>query len=158
MSESEQIFEKMLSEAGIPTTEAGMRGRWDTINAEEGSQITNNSAWSPFWRLVSAIVTAPALWLVRLLVRHALPNTFLKFATGTYLDIYCWGVDLERHPATYAEGTVLFTRAEASGNLTIPKGTIIESPAIAGVTHRVATLRDAVIPEGQLGLEVDVRA
>lgn len=143
MSESEQIFEKMLSEAGIPTTEAGMRGRWDTINAEEGSQITNNSAWSPFWRLVSAIVTAPALWLVRLLVRHALPNTFLKFATGTYLDIYCWGVDLERHPATYAEGTVLFTRAEASGNLTIPKGTIIESPAIAGVTHRVATLRDA---------------
>ena len=27
MSESEQIFEKMLSEAGIPTTEAGMRGR-----------------------------------------------------------------------------------------------------------------------------------
>ena len=78
MSESEQIFEKMLSEAGIPTTEAGMRGRWDTINAEEGSQITNNSAWSPFWRLVSAIVTAPALWLVRLLVRHALPNTFLK--------------------------------------------------------------------------------
>ena len=52
----------------------------------------------------------------------------------------------------------LFTRAEASGNLTIPKGTIIESPAIAGVTHRVATLRDAVIPEGQLGIEVDVRA
>lgn len=86
----DQLFETMLKEAGVPTTEAAMKAEWDAINAAEGSQITNNSAWSPFWRLISAIVTAPALWLVRLLIRDALPNVFLKFASGSYLDVYAW--------------------------------------------------------------------
>ena len=49
----DQLFEAMLQEAEIPTTAAGMQSRWDAINVEEGSQITNNSAWSPFWRLTS---------------------------------------------------------------------------------------------------------
>ncbi len=154
----DQLFETMLKEAGVPTTEAAMKAEWDAINAAEGSQITNNSAWSPFWRLISAIVTAPALWLVRLLIRDALPNVFLKFASGSYLDVYAWGVELERKPATHAEGVVLFTRASASGSLTIPRGTAVESPAINGVVHRVLTKADAVIPDGQLGLEVPVRA
>lgn len=154
----DQLFETMLEEAGVPTTEAAMKAEWDAINAAEGSQITNNSAWSPFWRLISAIVTAPALWLVRLLIRDALPNVFLKFASGSYLDVYAWGVELERKPAAHAEGVVLFTRASASGSLTIPRGTSVESPAINGVVHRVLTKADAVIPDGQLGLEVPVRA
>lgn len=154
----DQLFETMLEEAGVPTTEAAMKAEWDAINAAEGSQITNNSAWSPFWRLISAIVTAPALWLVRLLIRDALPNVFLKFASGSYLDVYAWGVELERKPAAHAEGVVLFTRASASGSLTIPRGTAIESPAINGAVHRVLTKADAVIPDGQLGLEVPVRA
>ena len=154
----DQLFETMLKEAGVPTTEAAMKAEWDAINAAEGSQITNNSAWSPFWRLISAIVTAPALWLVRLLIRDALPNVFLKFASGSYLDVYAWGVELERKPAAHAEGVVLFTRASASGSLTIPRGTAVESPAINGVVHRVLTKADAVIPDGQLGLEVPVRA
>ena len=154
----DQLFETMLKKAGVPTTEAAMKAEWDAINAAEGSQITNNSAWSPFWRLISAIVTAPALWLVRLLIRDALPNVFLKFASGSYLDVYAWGVELERKPAAHAEGVVLFTRASASGSLTIPRGTAVESPAINGVVHRVLTKADAVIPDGQLGLEVPVRA
>lgn len=46
----DQLFETMLKEAGVPTTEAAMKAEWDAINAAEGSQITNNSAWSPFPR------------------------------------------------------------------------------------------------------------
>ena len=57
----DQLFETMLEEASVPTTEAAMKAEWDAINAAEGSQITNNSAWSPFWRLISAIVTAYSL-------------------------------------------------------------------------------------------------
>lgn len=155
---SEQLFEAMLKEAGMPTTETALKAEWDAINTAEGSQITNNSAWSPFWRLISAIVTAPALWLVRLLVRHALPNVFLQFATGTYLDVYAWGVDLTRNPAVKAEGLLVFTRADASGSLTIPAGTRVESPAINGVIHAVITTADALIPEGQLESSVGVQA
>ena len=126
----DQLFEAMLQEAEIPTTAAGMQSRWDAINVEEGSQITNNSAWSPFWRLTSAIVTAPAQWLVTLLIRHALPNVFLKFAAGTYLDVYAWGVNLSRKTAVPAAGSLLFRRASAEGTLAVPAGTVIESPAI----------------------------
>lgn len=154
----DQLFEAMLQEAEIPTTAAGMQSRWDAINVEEGSQITNNSAWSPFWRLTSAIVTAPAQWLVTLLIRHALPNVFLKFAAGTYLDVYAWGVNLSRKPAVPAAGSLLFRRASAEGTLAVPAGTVIESPAINGVTHRVATVHEAVFPDGELALEIEVKA
>ena len=99
-----------------------MKAEWDAINAAEGSQITNDSAWSPFWRLISAIVTAPALWLIRLLIRDALPNVFLKFASGSYLDVYAWDVELERKPAAHAEGVVVFTRASAAGRPDHPPG------------------------------------
>ena len=61
-------FTRMLKEAGVPTTEAAMQAEWDAINDAQGSQITNDSAWSPFWRLISAIVTQPCRWLVDLLV------------------------------------------------------------------------------------------
>ena len=149
----DQLFETMLKEAGVPTTEAAMKAEWDAINAAEGSQITNNSAWSPFWRLISAIVTAPALWLVRLLIRDALPNVFLKFAPGSYLDVYAWGVELERKPAAHAEGVVLFTRASASGSLPIPRGTAVESPAINGVVHRVLTKATPLFRTGSSGLK-----
>lgn len=57
----DQLFETMLKEAGVPTTEAAMKAEWDAINAAEGSQITNNSAWSPFWRLISAHRDRPGL-------------------------------------------------------------------------------------------------
>ncbi|EPR43144.1 Baseplate J family protein [Desulfovibrio sp. X2] len=153
-----ELFTGMLREAGMPVTQDEMQQAWDAINTAQGSQITNNSAWSPFWRLISAIVTAPAQWLVSLLVQHALPNVFLRYASGTWLDIYAWGVDVTRKAATSAEGTVTFTRASAVGELVIPAATAVESPDLAGMTYRVLTTAEAVIPEGQTSLDVAVQA
>lgn len=157
-SAAKELFISMLREAGLPVTQAEMQQRWDALNTEQGSQITNNSAWSPFWRLISAIVTAPAQWLVTLLVDHALPNTFLRFATGVWLDVYAWGVDVARKKAATATGRLTFTRAMATGPLTIPAGTLVESPVIAGLSYRVTTLADVTIPDGQLTAVVDVQA
>ncbi len=155
---AKELFTTMLRESGMPVTQDEMQAKWDAINTEQGSLITNNSAWSPFWRLVSAIVTAPAVWLVSLLVGTALPNTFLRFASGAWLDIFAWGVDVLRKQATSAQGVLRFTRSSAAGVLTIPAGTVVESPDLSGMTYTVATLAEAVMPEGQLSIDVPVQA
>ena len=152
------LFTGMLRSAGLPVTEAEMRATWAAINAEEGTQVKNTSPFSPFWRLVTALVTRPCMWLVDLLVDHALPNVFLRFAGGVYLDVFVWAVGILRKPGAIARGRVLFTRASAVGELLIPAGTWIESPPLDGTVYRVATLADAVIPQGQLALEVEVDA
>lgn len=157
-SPARELFTLMLREAGMPVTQAEMRQQWDALNTAEGSQITNDSAWSPFWRLVSAIATTPAMWLVNLLVEHALPNTFLRFASGAWLDVYAWGVDVHRKTAATASGSVTFTRADATGELIVPAGTLVESPPINDVTYRVATLAAATFPPGQTTLDVPVQA
>lgn len=155
---AKELFTTMLRESGMPVTQEQMLTEWDAINTAQGSLITNSSAWSPFWRLISAIVTKPAMWLVSLLVGTALPNTFLRFASGAWLDVFAWGVDVLRKQATSARGVLRFTRASASGALTIPAGTVVESPELDGMTYTVATLAEAVIPEGQLVLDVPVQA
>ena len=80
-------FEQMVRDAGIPTTELEMQQQWDAINSDQGSTISNDSNWSPFWRLISAIVTKPALWVVNFLIMDLLPNSFIKTASDTPLDI-----------------------------------------------------------------------
>lgn len=90
------LFTSMLRQAGVPVTAQDMQREWDAINTAQGSRITNDSAWSPFWRLISSMVTAPAQWLVSLLVEHALPNTFLRYASGQWLDVFAWGVSWGR--------------------------------------------------------------
>lgn len=155
---SDALFETMLTEAGMPVTEEDMAAQWKQINEDEGSLITNDSAWSPFWRLITAIVTTPLVQFVKLLIKTALPNLFLKYASGTWLDIYAWGVDLERKDATYAEGVLLFTRESAAGTLTIPEGTVVKSPAIDDCIYSVAVTADTTCPDGTLAFSVPVKA
>ncbi|WP_027179777.1 baseplate J/gp47 family protein [Maridesulfovibrio bastinii] len=151
-------YRKMLKEAGVPTSEAEMEKIWNDINAEQEMLIQNDSKWSPFWRLVTAIVTKPCKWLVDLLADTALPNTFLKTATGVWLDIFCWGLDLERKEATAAQGYITFTRINSVGSLTIPAGTIIETPAISGYVYRLVTSEEVIAKDGELSIEVPVQA
>jgi len=155
---SDELFENMLKEAGVPTTEAEMEAQWKQINEDEGSLITNDSNWSPFWRLITAIVTAPCKMLVALLIETALPNLFLKYAKGAWLDVYAWAVDLERKAASKALGFVTFTRETSAGELTIPAGTVIESPTLAGYIYRVLVTQDPTCPDGSLTFTAPVEA
>lgn len=156
--ESEKLFEAMLREAGVPVTEEEMQARWKAINEEQDSLITNDSKWSPFWRLISAIVTAPCKQLVKLLITTALPNLFLKYATGQWLDVYAWGVDLERKKAAPAQGVVSFTRESSAGQFIVPAGTVIETAKINGYVYRVEVTAETIIPDGTLVMDVPVKA
>lgn len=155
---SDELFENMLKEAGVPTTEAEMEAQWKQINEDEGSLITNDSNWSPFWRLITAIVTTPCKMLVALLIETALPNLFLKYAKGAWLDVYAWAVDLERKAASKALGVVTFTRETSAGELTIPAGTVVESPTLAGYIYRVLVTQDTTCPDGSLTFTAPVEA
>lgn len=158
-STTDALFTQMAADAGMPTTEGEMRQVWEACNTEAGSPFSNSSEFSPFWRLVSAIATRPSQWLLTLLVRHALPNVFLKYASGAWLDVYAWGVDVSRKGAVSALGSLTFSRNPgAAGAVAIPAGTVVESPAINGTTYRLTTLATAVIPDGQDSALVAVQA
>ncbi|MDY0204648.1 MAG: baseplate J/gp47 family protein [Desulfovibrio desulfuricans] len=155
---AKELFTGMVRDSGMPVTESDMRAEWEKLNQGEGSLIRNDSSFSPFWRLITSIVTRPAQWLVNLLVEDVLPNSFLRFASGVYLDVYAWGLNLVRKGSAPARGRVVFTRATATGELNIPGGVYIETPPVNGVVYRVKTLAPAVIPNGDIALEVLVEA
>lgn len=150
MAEHRKIFTAMLQDAGVPVTEEAMQQRWNTINSEQGGIIQNDSKWSPFWRLITAVVTEPCKQLVKLLVEHALPNVFLRYASNTWLDLYAWGVDVERKAGVKAQGQLVVTRTVSTGVLFIPAGTVVESPPINGYVYRLVSDADVTIADGQL--------
>jgi len=148
----------MLQESGMPVTEEAMQAEWKRINEEQGNNIANDSAYSPFWRLIESIITKPCIWLRDLLIETALPNLFLKYASGVWLDMYAWGVNLKRKLEAYAIGELTVTRNNSAGELFIPKGFIVTSPKLRGYVYRVITTEDITIPDGKLTARIPVQA
>lgn len=151
-------FRKMANDAGIPTTEQGVKEKWMDVVAAEGSTISNNSETSPFWRIVTALVTTPVMWLVDYMVDTIMPNLFLKTASGIWLDLLAWGLNVERKGETKAQGIITFVRAESIGVLLVPAGTIIKSPTLNGVVYKLLVVSDSSFIDGQLSLDVPVIA
>ena len=141
-------FAKIVQAAGIPTTEDGWKALFKQDVEAEGSLIANNSAYSPFWRLISAIVAKPATWIVnKVLIGVILPNLFLLTANDDqFVEAKAWEHDLTRKDSSKTKGKVRFNRAAASGpSLLIPAGTYVQTDAINGVVYRVVTLADAIL-------------
>lgn len=157
MSDS-AVYTQMLKDAGIPTTQEGLQAEWDRINEGEEVQIANGSRWSPFWRLISAMVTTPGLWLINLLVQYALPNFFLKTSTGIWLELLAWAVDLERKPAVRTRGVVRFTRESPEGEVVVEAGLLVATPAINGKVYRLRTTSPVTIGHGVISALVPVEA
>ncbi|MGB3222520.1 MAG: baseplate J/gp47 family protein [Desulforhopalus sp.] len=155
---ADSVYKQMVIDAEIPTTQAAMQAKWDELNAVEEVKISNDSNWSPFWRLISAIVTTPALWLVDFLITHALPNAFLKDATGTWLELLAWAVDVERKAATKTTGQLLFTKENADDETVIEAGLFVSTNAINGLVYRVVTTEQTTIPGGTLSALIPVEA
>ena len=42
---SEVDFKQALTDAGIPTTEAGLRKAWESEVAAQGSKLSNSTCW-----------------------------------------------------------------------------------------------------------------
>lgn len=158
-TEDEKLFQKMVSDSGLPTTEATAKNRWDSVAAEVQSPYNNNSDYSPFWRVIKALVTAPLLWLVNdFIIKFLLPNSHLKTATGAFLDLFGWAVNLPRKAAAKAAGVVTFSRVVAAGQLQIPAGTIIQSPVINGKTYHLLTTTNVTMGDGVNSVAVPCEA
>nr|WP_286089118.1 baseplate J/gp47 family protein [Pseudomonas sp. MWU13-3659] len=147
-----------MSDAGIPTTDAGLRQAWEAEVAAQGSKLSNTSAYSPFWRVVTALVTKPVLWMLTFLSDTVLPNFFVKTAGGAWLDTLAWAVNVERKGATKAKGVLLFTRENTAGELQMPAGVVVQSAAINGHVYQLVTIEDATFPDGRLQVTVKVEA
>jgi len=155
---SDVDFKQALMDAGIPTTEAGLRQAWESEVTAQGSKLSNTSAYSPFWRVVTALVTKPVLWLLEFVTGTVLPNFFVKTATGAWLDMLAWAVNVERKPATRAIGTLLLTRGTPDGTLEVPAGTRVQSAPINGTVYVLVTTAAATFADGQHQASVPVRA
>ena len=155
---SEVDFKQALTDAGIPTTEAGLRKAWESEVAAQGSKLSNTSAYSPFWRLITALVTKPVMWLISFISDTVLPNFFVKTARNAWLDTLAWAVNVERKGATKAKGVILFTRIAAGGTLELPAGIVVQSSAINGHIYQLVTTTPAIFADGLLQLEVPVEA
>ena len=155
---SDVDFKQALADAGIPTTEAALKAAWEAEVVAQGSKLANTSAYSPFWRVVTALVTKPVLWLLVFVSDTVLPNFFVKTATGTWLDMLAWAVDVERKGRTKAQGELLFTRSAAGGALDLPIGTLVQSAVINGHAYQLVTTAVGSFVDGLLQLKIPVEA
>ncbi|MDT3252749.1 baseplate J/gp47 family protein [Serratia sp. root2] len=150
-------FEASLHEGGMPVTEEQARAEFDTIVKQEGL-ITNTSKMSPFWRLITAIVTAPVMWLKDILVTAVMPSMYLATASGVFVDLFAWALNLERKKASATVGLITFIKTDSSVAITIPAGTLIQTERINDKVYAVAVNSDTVIPAGIASLDIATTA
>lgn len=140
-------YEAILAEQGMPVTEEQVRNEFNEIVKDAGL-ITNTSRMSPFWRLITAIITRPVIWLKNALVETVMRNAWLATAGGVFLDLFAWAVNLERKDASAAEGVIRFAKSDTQREVTVPAGTIIQTERINGKIHKVITTGDRTIAAG----------
>lgn len=158
MTQKPQVdFDELVKESGMPTTEDELRTRFNAIATEEGL-ITNTSKMSPFWRLITACVTKPVLWLKDALVSVVLANMFVATASGQLLRLLAWAVNITAKPASAAVGVIRFVKQSAGAVVTVRAGTLIQTERINGQIYSVATTADFTIPAGQASALISVEA
>lgn len=150
-------FEKVLSDSGMPTTLEQVNASFNTMVEAEGL-ITNTSTMSPFWRLISVIVTTPVMWLKEQLITTVLTNMFLATASGSMLRLLAWAVNVEPKPATFAQGVIRAYKEDAKQPIIVPAGTIIQTERINGVVYMLTVTADTTLAAGTENGLVPVKA
>jgi hypothetical protein len=144
-------FEKLLAEQGMPTTSAEVVTLLQDDVVAANSIISNNSAMSPFWRLLSACVVSPTLWLIKtLLANHVLPAMFTATATQKYLELKAWDVGLTRKAAVKTRGNITFTKLDINAPIVVAAGTIVQTDNTLGAVYKLVVLQNTLIPAGTL--------
>ncbi|ELY2737455.1 baseplate J/gp47 family protein [Cronobacter dublinensis] len=158
MTEKPQVdFEEVVKASGMPVTKEALRERFNGIVQEEGL-ITNTSNMSPFWRLITAIVTTPVLWLKDVLVGTVLANMFVATASGQMLRLLAWAVNVTAKPATAAQGVIRFYKADAGAVVTVKAGTLIQTERINGTVYELTTTADFTIASAVASALIPVQA
>lgn len=150
-------FREMVEESDLPTTEEGIKQKFDELVAKEGF-ITNTSPYSPFWRLIKAVAVKPVKWLTDYLINEILPNLFIKTAKGKWLQVQAWSVGIDFKDATRTQGLITFTKADSSSEITIKAGTVVQTERINDKIYKMLVTQDTPIPKGVLSAKVPVVA
>lgn len=150
-------FEDVVKQSGMPVTAEALRTRFNHIVADEGI-ITNTSRMSPFWRLITAIVTTPVLWLKDVLVNTVLASMFVATASGEMLRLLAWAVNVTPKPVSAALGMIRFYKTDATAVVTVKAGTLIQTERINGVIYVLATLDDFTITADKPAALIRVKA
>ncbi len=151
-------FKQALADSGIPTTEAALKAAWEAEVTAQGGKLANTSTYSPFWRVITALVTKPVLWLLTFVSDTVLPNFFVKTAQKAWLDMLAWAVNVERKAPTKAIGILLFSRVTTAGELEVPIGTRVQSASINGNVYELVTTKAASFVEGESQLQIPATA
>ncbi|WP_180961182.1 baseplate J/gp47 family protein [Shewanella sp. GutDb-MelDb] len=155
MSRPKVDFEQVLASEGVPLTAEEVTALLEDDVMAANSIISNNSAMSPFWKLFSACVVTPVLWLIKtLLATHIMPAMFAATATEFYLELKAWDVGLERKLAAKTQGDITFTKTDISAVVLVTAGTVVQSDSSLGAVYKLRVLADVVIPAGALSLPV----
>lgn len=150
-------FNEVVKKSGMPTTAEELRTQFNAIAAEEGL-ITNTSRMSPFWRLITAIVIMPVLWLKDVLVSTVLANMFVATASGQLLRLLAWAVNVTPKPAVAAQGVIRFYKMDARAVITVKSGTRIQTERINGVVYELDTTADFTITADMASALIPVTA
>jgi uncharacterized phage protein gp47/JayE len=131
----------------------------DTIisNLEKRSQLTDFSVGSVTRTFVEAI----SIEIARLYdeIENAYDSGFIDTAQGKSLDLVVALLGLTRKSAQFATGTVTFTRANPSREVTIPVGTRVSTRSLdSGKVKLFETVEIGHLPRGQRDVDVRVRA
>ncbi|MBS3046824.1 baseplate J/gp47 family protein [Enterobacter mori] len=140
-------FEQVLNDSGMPSTETEITAVFKKAVEAEGF-VTNTSRMSPFWRLISKIVTTPVMWLRDALINVVLRNMFVATATGSMLRLLAWAVNIEAKPASPAAGVVRFYKQNAGDEVVIPAGTVVQTERINGMVYSLTVTEATTLPEG----------
>lgn len=151
-------FTQTLKDAGLPTTQDELEVIWKNTVTSTGSLISNTDKMSPFWRVVTALITNPVLWLINFIAVTLIPNAYVKYSAGEFLDLLADAVNLTRKQPTKATGIVRFNRVDLGLAITVPIGTVIQTASINGFIYKLITTDTKIFPAGLLTLDVPVQA
>ncbi|NNN99096.1 hypothetical protein FKQ62_06360 [Vibrio sp. B1-2] len=143
-------FIDILAQSDVPVTEDEFEAKLKTEVTGAGSEVSNDSKMSPFWRWVRAAVVTPCVWLIRvLLAGYVMPNMFVGTAQRWALELKAWEYNITPKGAVKAQGYITLTKANAADAVTVEAGAIIQTLPINGVVYEVAVLEETVINAGE---------
>ena len=158
LTQDEQYFVSSMENAGIPTTEAGLKIKYEEMAETQGIAFQNDNENAAWWRWLKSIAVLPVLWLVEYMAKGVMPNLFVKTAKGLFLDWLAWAYGLERKAEARASGLIKFSRDSIGTSLAILANTWIKTTSINGTVYRVKTIKEFSFETNDFELLVEVEA
>ncbi|MDQ2108587.1 MULTISPECIES: baseplate J/gp47 family protein [unclassified Vibrio] len=143
-------FIDVLADSGIPVTPEALEAQLKNEVSGAGSNLSNDSEMSPFWRWVRSAVITPVIWLIRtLLAGYVMPNMFVATAGRWALVLKAWEHNVTPKDAVKTRGYITLTKNNAADAITVPAGTIIQTLPIDSRVYKVIVVEETLINAGQ---------